>query len=213
MKTLRFIFIIFIFTSCCTKCDEKCEKFYNFETEYHILPERDSFQVNDTFWLSCEFHTNLVSDDGSIINFTNQDLLTVMFLGRIDTIPTIQNFGDFEIITDIGKLEYFSITGVSGFDVKPDKSDTTVKLNCGLVPKTRGLYKITISSDYNIDNEFGPEIETIADCDEYIDNFAISLNKGSDNNFHFLQNAASDSWKNLPQSDFINEGGYCFYVK
>lgn len=203
---------IIIFSSCCVQCDDSCEKHYAFENHYTLTSAQDSFPIGDTLWISCNFSNKLESFNGEIVDFSDNSLLTDLLISRIDTSPYIQNYQDFEIIREAGELRFYSLPGVAGYELEHSQLMDTFHIRFGIIPSSFGLYQITLSSSYNISNDFDPELNTIENCDEYVDYFDIYLNNGMDTNYEFLQNAKDSVWRKVPKDDFDRNGGFCFYV-
>ena len=177
-----------------------------------MFPVKDSFKIGDTIWISCDFSNKLESNSGEVIDFSNNPLFTDFLIGKIDTSPYIQNYQDFKIINKIGNLHFYALIGVAGYELNHVESSEKFQIKFGIIPSKVGLYNFTLTSSYNIDNNFGPELNTIENCDEYVDYFNIYINNGIDTNYEFLKNAKDSVWHKIPKDDFNRNGGYCFYV-
>lgn len=194
---------------------EKCERFYEFESHYTLSPAQDSFYVGDTIWIEAEYpsvHLDLIS--GQEFDFDGIDPQINFYLAKIDQNPYIQNYEDFEVSTSIGELSFYSLVGVSGFRIVHRYEMETYASKFWFIPQKAGLYFSELSSKYNanVGDRDGPEIDLDSLCDDYINTYSVILNNSKGTNYEFLSNSPDSSWSGLSIEAFEGSGGYCFYV-
>jgi hypothetical protein len=215
MKYLIIIPIICLFLQACIS--EKCRiPNHQFEIPATLSPAKDTFNIGDTITISSIF-SNPVYDKNTNEYYTleNFKFYPETRIRKIDTIREINNLSEFDFIIN-PKYNYYLFNYSSGNSAligHYNYGNNTYSLEYQIIPKVRGLYRLTHSSSIF---GLGEEQNFEGKCQNVFSNVDVNLNEGADNNVDFLLESPDSIQKIVwekQDAQFHRFGSYCFYVK
>lgn len=214
MKYLIIFSIFCLFLQACEDC--LFPGGYVFDIPATLSPAKDTFNIGDTITISSVF-SDLVYETKtqSYYKLENFRFYPKTMIRKIDTIRETNNMYEFDFIVD-SKYNYTFFNYSSGnrsLFGQYSYTNGTYDLEYKVIPKIKGLYKLTHSSSIYA---LGEDQDFEGRCKNLISDVIVTMNEGGDNNVDFLLASPDEGqikiWERQ-DDQFHIFGGYCFYVR
>ncbi len=214
MKYILILFVSFSFYS----CGSKCVKSWTFEIPFNIENEHDSYNVNDTIWISSyldhELTDALTGEKSEFPDFGKHQMgITMVELDGTNAIYSIEKIIFLPIKGNYDFLTFHSeqVLGNAGvYAINFEENYPKYEAKFGMVLKEPGIFFIQVSSIAWTINE---DQVAISECKDYLAGFDVKFSNDSDLNFDIFSPLTKPDFYPTEKEEYVKEGFFTFRVE
>lgn len=213
MHTKRFLpaifsFILLIYFSFSCK-DKNCPGSLAYQLPISPTPQKDTFNIGDTLWLSLNIPKELIDEQGGIKNtFEDFDFKLYVISSRYDSIQKYST-KTFNLDSHVGADSIYRYSSFDEYGLILDYDGATYQYQGYIRLKESGVFAIYFGTRYDV--RLNP-VEFNGNCDHLNVHLFPITNDGENNNIELLKPYFGGNPENW-DSDFRKSGGFAFVVR